>query len=136
MTKNRSKNFKIKSGAEIQPKPVNAANSSPGIDDERVSVSLRHYQRSYECFSKWTKVELKTFSKWLDKMAERTVTQVTSTTKTGHAHIGTPKKLPQAISHDVLMYGLDVGDKPRVHGFFIGSGFYLVWLDREHKILK
>ena len=69
-------------------------------------------------------------------MAKRTKPDVTSTTATCHAHKGDPKPLPWEISEDVKMYCIDVGPKERVHGFFEANNFYLVWLDREHKILK
>lgn len=82
------------------------------------------------------KGDLKAFSSWVEKMAGRTEAQITATTLTCHAHQGKTKQLPADVSPDVKMYGLDVGAKSRVHGFFLSGHFYLVWLDRNHAILK
>jgi hypothetical protein len=63
--------------------------------------------------------------------------QVKSNTKLCHSHRGPPKAKrftrPDDISEDVLFYGLRVTDKARVHGFFVDSVFFLVWLDRKHE---
>jgi hypothetical protein len=79
---------------------------------------------------------MKAFSNLVGKVSDRTEAQITATTQTCHAHKGKTKPIPTQISPDVKMYELDVGPKARVHGFFFSSVFYLVWLDREHKILK
>lgn len=99
-------------------------------------VNLKYFQKSHECFSKWQGKDLKEFSGWVGKVADRSEAQITSTTLTCHAHKGKAKTLPSSVSPEVKMYSLDVGAKARVHGFFSSGDFYLVWLDREHQILK
>lgn len=95
---------------------------------------MKYYQRSYECLSDWTKDEISSFSSWLIKMAERTPDQVTSVTRTCHRHQGKPThRMPNGLSPDVAIYGLDVGKKQRVHGAFVGESFFVIWLDREHR---
>jgi hypothetical protein len=102
--------------------------------ESTLSVNLKYYQRGYECFSKWQPAELSSLSNWIEKTVSRTQTQVTTVTKTCHAHQGRPKRaIPDGISPDVKLYGLDVGEKARVHGFFMNSQFFLVWLDRQHR---
>lgn len=76
------------------------------------------------------------FSNWLVKQSERTVAQIQQTTKTCHAHMGKKLALPKDVSPDVRLYGLDVTSGGRVHGFFTDNTFYLVWLDRKHKLHK
>lgn len=68
-------------------------------------------------------------------MGTKTEAQITSVTKTCHAHKGKQKALPSSVSPDVKMYSLDVGPKQRVHGFFFLGRFFLVWLDREGRVL-
>lgn len=133
--KNRSKPFKINAG-QAEDTPVIDAKKSFGGDKKPASVNLRYFQRSNECFSKWQPKELKAFSGFVEKMATKTESQVTSVTQTCHSHKGvTDKKLPAAVSKDVRMYSLDVGPKGRVHGFFSQGTFFLVWIDREGSVL-
>jgi hypothetical protein len=133
--KKRSKPFKINSGIFADPKPIDAP-KAVADSDNKIGVSLRYFQRKQECFSDWVKDDLKAFSNWVGKMSSRTEGQITANTGTCHAHQGKTKQLPSDVSPDVKMYNLDVGAKSRVHGFFLGSHFYLVWLDRNHAILK
>ena len=104
---------------------------------DKISVSLKYYNSSCECFSAWQKRELKGFSRFIGKLIERTGDQIRQTTQTCHAHMGNPKKSrfsrPIEISPDIKFYSLDVGKKERVHGFFNDPIFFLVWLDRNHE---
>ncbi len=135
MAKKKSKPFRIESNGPAEPRAI-VAKTIPSEPDNKIGVNLRYFQKSHECFSAWIKEDLKAFSGWIEKMAARTESQITSTTKTCHAHKGKTKSLPPEVSPEVKMYGLDVGAKARVHGFFVGSQFYLVWLDRTHAIFK
>lgn len=135
MARNRSKNFKIDSNVPASADPINA-NKLLDAKDDKVAVNLRYFQSSHECFSAWQKAELKAFSSFVVKLSKRTKQEVTSTTKTCHAHKGATKPLPSGVSPEVKLYSLDVGSKVRVHGFFVQNGFFLVWLDREHKVLS
>lgn len=101
-----------------------------------MSVSLRHFDSSYQCFSKWQSSELKRFTGFLKKVAERSPVDVQSNTKLCHAHRGETKSLPSSLSPDLQIYSLRVGDKERVHGVFHSNQFFLVWLDRNHEILR
>ena len=135
MAKKKKPDFQIKSkaGAAAKPAPVNVS-AIPDREDNFIGVNLKYYQRSHECFSKWGPKPLKSFSAFIEKMSKRTESQITSTTKTCHAHKGASKKIPANVSPDKKMYGLDVGSGERVHGFFEGNNFYLVWLDVKHKL--
>lgn len=133
--KNQSKPFKIAAGQVHQEPKIDAAGALRGAKPP-ASVNLRYFQRSNECFSKWKPKELRAFSGFVEKMASKTESQVTSVTQTCHSHKGvTSKRLPSAVSKDVKMYSLDVGSKGRVHGFFSQGTFFLVWIDRDGGIL-
>jgi hypothetical protein len=135
LAKNLSKPFRVEA---LQ------GDGEPSIDlsrdvvaaDGKSAVNLKYFQKSHECFSKWQGKDLKEFSGWVGKIADRSEAQITSTTLTCHAHKGKPKTLPPNVSPEVKMYSLNVGAKSRVHGFFSSGHFYLVWLDRDHKVLK
>jgi len=135
LAKKKSKAFRIESKAPVGAGPIDAFLSIPR-DDGRIGVDLRYFQKRHECFSEWAKDDLKAFSNWVEKMSGRTESQITAITQTCHAHKGKTKKLPAGISPDVKLYELDVGAKSRVHGFFLAGHFYLIWLDRNHAILK
>ena len=105
--------------------------------DDKISISLKYFRRSCECFSEWKKDDLKGLSGVIDKFKERTGAQVRSTTQTCHAHLGDPKRdrfrRPENISEDIKFYEIDVTAKARLHGFFVDPVFFLVWLDRKHE---
>lgn len=133
--KNQSKSFKINSG-QLSGSPQIDRSKSRAATQKPAAVNLRYFQKSNECFSKWQPRELKSFSNFILKMAAKTESQVTSMTGTCHSHKGaTSKKLPAGVSKDVRMYSLDVGPKGRIHGFFSSGTFFLVWIDRDGKIL-
>lgn len=106
------------------------------LTDEKVSVSLRYYESNFECFSEWQSKDLKEFSRWLGKMRSRSKADVKSDTKMCHRHFGEVRPLPDDISRDFDVYGLRVTQKARVHGVFERNTFYLLWLDRNHKLIK
>lgn len=135
LAKKRLPDFAIDSRQAGGAQTVDAHSSLRG-KPEPASVNMRYYQKAKECFSAWQAKELKAFSGFVEKMSARTEADVTSTTKTCHAHMGTTSKLlPPAVSREVRMYSLDVGPKSRVHGFFFSGTFFLVWIDREGQIL-
>lgn len=104
--------------------------------DDKASVILRHYVKSFECFSKWSADELKAFSRFVEKMNSRTKTQITTDTKFCHAHKGKQKRLPATLSPEQKVFSLDVSGAGRAHGVFSVDGkFFLVWLDRKGQIL-
>lgn len=108
--------------------------------DDKLSVSLKYYKKSCECFQVWKKQELKGFSNLVEKLGNSTISQVKPNTKLCHAHLGRPAKnkfsRPDDIGEDIQFYSLRVTDKARIHGFFVDPIFFLVWLDRNHECLK
>jgi len=110
-------------------------------------VTLKYFQTSYECFSVWQESELKAFINFVEKLRRSTWADIYKTSgklgvKTGFGY--TPHKnkdnlpkieeLNRIISPDITYFELRITDKARVHGFRVKEAFFLVWLDREHKI--
>ena len=135
LAKKRLPSFQIDSRSSKHTPRVEAGDLGKVVDST-VNVCLKYYQDQFECFSQWQKSELKMLSNWLNKAHARTVDQITSNTKTCHLHMVAPKyDMPKGLSPDVKIYGLDVGAKQRVHGAFVQNQFFLIWLDREHRVL-
>ncbi len=117
-----------------------------GQKEERSYAVLKYYRPDFECFSVWDSAELKAFSNFLMKLKFAEWKDIYATagkagTKKGFGY--TPHKdrnrLPDDpglsdISPDITFFELRVTQKARVHGFRVKSAFFLVWLDRNHRI--
>jgi hypothetical protein len=130
LAKNKPTTFRIKAGDVPAPQVIDASNTVAA--DNYCGINFRYFQQKHQCLSAWQRDELKSLSTWMTKQAKRTVAQIQSTTQTCHAHRGKKRPLPHDVSPDVRLYGLDVTDGARVHGFFQANTFFLVWLDRTH----
>lgn len=115
-------------------------------------VVLKYFQNEWECFSAWSADELKLFSKFLATFSGHTWDSVyksggkgenkgslgytpydTATMKAGKDVLDKVKK---SISPDISFFELRVSDKIRLHGFQSQSAFFLVMLDREHRVFS
>ncbi len=108
-------------------------------------INLKYYQSKFECFSSWTQEELRDLSSFIDKLSQSNWTDVfksggKSGSKSGfgmtfHKREALPKfPAIDQISEDIDFFELRVNQKARVHGFRNFSSFFLVLLDREHRI--
>jgi len=110
----------------------------PESENLPVYISLKYFDGSYECFSEWQSRDLKTFTKFIDKLREHTWEDVKKSdgfryTELNRAEL--PKKrILTIISPETTIFELRVNQKARVHGFKVQSVFFLIWLDRNHKI--
>lgn len=108
------------------------------FQQDSVSISLKYFQKSCECFSKWGNAELKKFSSTIEKIRGYAPDQLKANKSLCDMHKGAPSKdrfkRPQEISEDIKFYEIkvDPSNKARVHGFFVETVFFLVWLDRKH----
>ena len=134
MAKKQSQLYQINSGKSATASPVVKTDTLHA--DGKVSVSLKYFDSKFECFSKWQPRDLKQFTAWLGKVREKSKADITSDTKLCHRHHGEVKRLPAEISRETFVYGLRITDKARVHGIFSGDTFYLIWLDRNHNLIK
>ncbi|WP_017732542.1 MAG6450 family protein [Nafulsella turpanensis] len=113
-------------------------------DKANVFLSTRYIQHKYECFSDWSKSEMKLFWEFQELVSSMTWEQVYQTgrkkQKNGVAYTPIPKKTyPKSkflnvLSPDITLFELRVSQKSRVHGFRNGPVFYVCWLDKGHKI--
>src|ERR1700752_2794526 len=92
---------------------------------ESVSISLKYYLSSCECFSDWQPRDLKKFTGTIEKISGYDVDLLQRTKSLCDSHKGAPSyarfRRPDAISDDVLFYELkvDPSNKARIHGFFV-----------------
>ncbi len=114
--------------------------------EENPYIVLKYYHSDFECFSNWNSNELKAFSDFIRKLRQIQWEDIYKTggkagDKTGFGY--TPHKdisqLPdnpelKKISPDITFFELRVTGKIRVHGFRVKAAFFLVWLDRNHRI--
>lgn len=108
-------------------------------------MALRYYVSEFQCFSEWTRDELRAFSEFNRKLRSLTWQQIYQSggrpdTKTGLAYTPydrspiAPAPILMAISDDISWFELRVTRRARVHGFRTGPAFFLVYLDRLHEI--
>lgn len=105
-------------------------------------MALKYYDDSFECLSSWKKDELKSFSSFLKKLAEtgwenahrsglRMKPIDLKTVRTGGECL---KRVRNSVSPDIDFVEFRVNDKVRVHGFRLLDTFFLILLDREHRL--
>jgi hypothetical protein len=133
------------SGFQIQEpepalSPIDLENRKLASLSEGVSVSLKYYRKSTECFSEWEKSDLKKFSDTVDKIAKYNSEQLKSHKPLCVPHRNDPASArfgrPDTLSPELRFFEVkvDPSNKLRIHGPIVGSVFFLVWLDREHAV--
>tara|TARA_R110002033_G_scaffold107028_2_gene153724 strand:+ start:1479 stop:1949 length:471 start_codon:yes stop_codon:yes gene_type:complete len=117
-------------------------------DSAFVFTSLRHVQNDFQCFSEWSKQEMKDFWAFNSSIHEKTWSLVHGTStknkrnKSGVAmtHMSTDlypnSEFKKKLSPDITLFELRVTRKIRVHGFRDKSIFFICWLDKDHSICK
>lgn len=131
--------FKIKEDA---PKltPIDLEKEKISSETEGVSISLKYYREETECFSEWQPGELKKFSAMIAKVGQFTAMKLRGYKPLCEPHKYQPAESrfsrPAKLSEDLSFFELKVdhSNKARVHGVFVGSIFFLVWLDRLHAV--
>ena len=105
------------------------------------SVNLRFFDGKPECFSKWPPKDLKEFTKLIIKLARiENIAQLQSDGGIRYKlHKGKLKKArfnipPNLNDKDISLCELRVNEKARIHGFIFEQEFFLLWLDRNHKL--
>jgi hypothetical protein len=108
-------------------------------------VVLRYFHAAHQCFSEWTRDELRAFSEFNRKVSSLSWQQIYSSGGKGGgksglgytAHDGAalpPMPFVRSLSEDIGWCEMRVTQKARVHGFRAGQGFFLVLLDRNHEV--
>ena len=135
----KSERFRIK---EDEPRitPIDLEKQKLASREEGVSFSLKYFRQETECFSDWNAAELKKFSATLSKTAQMTVDALKGYKPLCEPHRNDPAEerfaRPAKLSEDLKFFEIkvDPSNKARVHGVFVGSVFFLVWLDRLHAV--
>src|ERR1700738_688066 len=110
----------------------------PHLETGKVSISLRDFHKSCECFSHWTASELKKFSQTIEKIRGYELAQLKGKKNLCEMHKGNPDRArfsrPDDLAPDLPFWEIkvDPSNKLRIHGPFVNDVFFLVWLDREH----
>lgn len=109
-------------------------------------VALKYYRPEHECFSEWRPDELRAFSGFCRRMSQMTWQQIVQTGgrhKSGLAwtpirreQLPPARFLDAAVSEDVSWIELRVTQAARVFGFRARQAFFLVFLDRGHRIIR
>ncbi|MDN7806935.1 hypothetical protein [Burkholderia gladioli] len=106
-------------------------------------VVLKYYRAAFECFSHWTAEELKLFSSFIGKLRDvdwettqrggfqRKALDLAKIDATAAGHL---RAVKEGLSDDISFFELRVSQAIRVHGFRAKDAFFLVLLDREHRV--
>lgn len=137
-------------GPHLTPKEIKILGIANSKGSDKISeppyVALKYFSSTWECLSDWSAEELKALSAFLEKLGQYTWDNILKTGGAlgakrglGYTPHGPGVKLPktpnlQNISPDIATFELRVTQKARVHGFRVKSTFFLVWLDRGHRI--
>ena len=116
-----------------------------GGNKATVLVSLRYIQEDFECFSQWSKQEMKIFwdfNRSIHNYTWRDILELggRSGKKVGFGytkisrHQYTESLFVSTFSPELDVFELRLSTKMRVHGFKDEALFYICWLDRNHKI--
>lgn len=126
--------------------PLAASETEKKLPKDEPFVVLKYFEPSYQCLSEWTADELRSLTGLIDKIRDlswpdiyKTAGSIGTKVGVGYTQHGSSVKLPESkrldnLSPDLTFFELRVSDKARVHGFRIKSAFFLVWLDRNHRI--
>ena len=111
-------------------------------DKERPYLALKYFDSSWECFSDWNQSELKNFSAFIDKLKIMNWRQVLESPGFGYKLHKNRNQLPnkgmaiREVSPDISASEIRVTQRVRIHGFRINSAYFLVWLDKDHRVFK
>lgn len=130
--------------------PIKEDGIRDSIPGKNPYVVLKYFQSDWECFSNWEKEELSQFSKFLNLLKQHTWDSVYKSEgkwkskgalgytpydlkemKSGKSYL---ERIQQILSEDISFFELRVNQKIRVHGFQVQAAFFLVLLDREHRV--
>ena len=107
-------------------------------NEENLSISLKHYQPSHECFSSWTSADLKKFSstvRQLQGLSRKDLNSLNICSKLSNQG-GWKLNKPKGVDRELAIFELRIakGASARAFGVMIASVFYLIWLDRTHSV--
>ena len=116
--------------------------------DSQPYVNLKYYWPYHECLSEWSADKLKAFGEFCRKLRQSTWPSIYKTggqpgvkTGLGYTKHNDPGVLPDhpdlgKISPELTWFELRIDHESRVHGFRVKDAFFLVFLDKDHKIYR
>ena len=142
----RSERQSVDSSIEVNLDDAGVAdhfNTMP-TDGVNIFVSITYLQHRFECFSHWSKQDMKCFWRFVHKLkrhpwkdllksgggADKAGFRLTKICKHQYPSGGYINGLPD----DLDFFELRVDGKKRVHGCRVGNIFHICWLDRNHRI--
>lgn len=123
----------------IEYKILGVTEYGESSDKVNAHISLKYFDKNFECFSEWTKDELACFSNFVDKVNSLTWSEIKKHSGLKYTDINNAKNIPnnsikEKLSRDITFCELRVSEKARVVGFRRNAIFFLCWLDRNHRI--
>ncbi|WP_457097893.1 hypothetical protein [Lysobacter sp. P5_B9] len=106
---------------------------------------LKYFDTAFECFSAWTADELRSFSGLITQLKSLTWEQLYKhnglrpkeiDVKTVTDGAEALKRVRSALSPDISFLELRASRGLRLHGFRVEDAFFLVLLDREHRVYR
>lgn len=130
---------------------ANAEEKAAADQHNRPFVALKYYDKDWECFSQWDAAELAAFSDFNRKISLISWNEIYKSAgaagqKTGLGYTKLElsvidesasnklKKLATKLSEDISFFEMRLGSEARVHGFRSAETFFLVLLDRNHRV--
>ena len=111
-----------------------------------IFVSLRFVNHDFQCFSQWSREEMKCFWDFQTKISNTSwqllYSQNGKTDKVGFAYTEIKREtypkstFKEELSPDITLFEVRANNKIRLHGFRYQSIFYICWLDKNHEICK
>ncbi len=101
------------------------------LEDSGVHLNLRYYDEKHQCFSEWNMQDLKKFSSLAGQLGGRTPAEVLQKITPNKGESAIP---PKELDPSLKMVHWKLGRKARVHGVLHKNIFFLIFLDRNHKI--
>lgn len=125
----------------INPGVVSLPNYTKQGNESNVLVSIFLVQYEFQCFSNFSKPEMKSFWSYIKKVHSVTWQQLTlQAGNTGFGFKAMPsdiypsERFKLTLDPDVTFYEMRINQKMRIHGFRENYIFHVCWLDKDHKI--
>ena len=105
---------------------------------EALSISLKHYNDTHQCFGEWEPKEMRRFSSTIRHLRNLTRSDLNGTNIISKVknQSGWTLKRPAKVDKELPIYELRIAKSSNLRAFGVmpESIFYLIWLDRSHRV--
>lgn len=136
-SKRQAPRYQIVAGSPY-PAGDGNANGTAG-QGEALSISLKHYDDGHQCFGEWDAKELRRFSSTIRHLRKLTrkdlnATNIISKLKNQRGWV---LERPAQVDKELPIFELRIAKSSNLRAFGVmpESVFYLIWLDRSHRVL-